>query len=63
MAHRDMTDAFELGLFVANTTFAMIFLVEMGMKMAALRPKQYFADRWNSFDFVVVVLSMVSAKK
>lgn len=60
MTHRDMGDSWENGLFIANTIFAMIFLVEAAIKLVALRPKQYFADKWNSFDFVVVILSMVS---
>ena len=50
----------ENGLFIANSVFALIFTVEAGIKMLALYPRQYFSDRWNVFDFIVVVLSLVS---
>ena len=38
--------------------FIVIFTAEMFMKMFALR-HHYFAEPWNLFDFVVVLLSLV----
>jgi voltage-gated sodium channel type II alpha len=37
----------------------VIFTSEMLMKMFALR-HHYFAEPWNLFDFVVVMLSLAS---
>ena len=37
--------------------FIVIFTAEMFMKMFALR-HHYFAEPWNLFDFVVVLLSL-----
>ena len=59
MTHSDMTSAWELGLFVVNTIFAAVFLLEAILKLIAFRPRQYFSDAWNSFDFGVVCLSVV----
>ena len=44
---------------VANLTFLVIYLIEMGLKMLGLGLAQYFHDNWNRFDFTLVVLSLV----
>ena len=59
MTHADMTADFEFGLFMVNTIFAAVFLLEAVLKLIALYPRQYFADAWNTFDFGVVCLSVV----
>ena len=38
----------------ANTVFAIVFNIEMFMKLLALR-MSYFRDSWNKFDMVVVI--------
>jgi len=58
MTHAD-DDDWETGLFIANTTFGAIFLVEAASKIFALGPRAYFTDSWSLFDFVVVMLSIV----
>lgn len=45
----------------ASQTFLAIFVVEALIKMAAVWPrlKYYFADGWNTFDFIVIAVSLV----
>lgn len=38
----------------ANMVFAVVFNIEMFMKLLALR-KTYFRDSWNKFDMIVVI--------
>mmetsp|Transcript_3119 Transcript_3119/g.7221 ORF Transcript_3119/g.7221 Transcript_3119/m.7221 type:complete len:1718 (+) Transcript_3119:685-5838(+) len=59
MTHADMTPLFDFSLFVVNTVFAAVFLMEAVLKLFALHPRAYFSDAWNSFDFGVVCLSVV----
>ena len=35
-----------------------VFLIEAIVKIQVLKPKGYFATRWNQFDFLVVLLSL-----
>jgi len=42
----------------ANVFFSWIFLLELSLKMVALFPKRYFSERWNVFDFIIVVASI-----
>ena len=42
----------------ANMMFSWIFLLELGLKMFALFPRRYFSERWNVFDFIIVVASI-----
>ncbi|XP_048579316.1 muscle calcium channel subunit alpha-1 isoform X2 [Nematostella vectensis] len=42
-----------------NIGFTSVFLLECILKLFAFKPKNYFLDRWNLFDFVVVVGSVV----
>ncbi|XP_066912648.1 muscle calcium channel subunit alpha-1-like [Clytia hemisphaerica] len=42
-----------------NIGFTMVFLLECILKLLALRPRNYFMDPWNIFDFVIVVGSIV----
>ena len=59
MRTADISDAWETVLFWANFAFALIFFLEMLMKMFALGMRNYFANSWNKFDFVVVLSSIV----
>ena len=36
-----------------------LFLLEMILKLIALRPRGYIKSRWNIFDGVVVVISLI----
>ena len=42
---------------ISNYIFTSIFLVEMIIKLLALGIKNYFVDKFNAFDFFVVVFS------
>eukprot|EP01028_Stygiella_incarcerata_P003241 TRINITY_DN16303_c0_g1_i1.p1 TRINITY_DN16303_c0_g1~~TRINITY_DN16303_c0_g1_i1.p1 ORF type:complete len:988 (+),score=249.52 TRINITY_DN16303_c0_g1_i1:350-3313(+) len=45
---------------ISNYVFLAIFFFEMVMKLIAYRPKQYFSDSWNVFDFAIVMGSIVA---
>lgn len=40
--------------------FVVFFLIEAIVKLFVLKPKQYFANNWNRFDFLVVLVSVPS---
>jgi len=44
---------------ILNYIFTMIFTFEAIIKIFAL-DKNYFKDNWNIFDFIVVILSILS---
>nr|XP_026692353.1 sodium channel protein type 4 subunit alpha B-like isoform X2 [Ciona intestinalis] len=43
----------------ANVFFTIVFTVEMLMKIIGLSPYTYFNERWNVFDAVVVLFSLL----
>lgn len=44
-----------------NYSFAIIFLIEACLKIFALGPRNYFFDKGNFFDFLIVFFSIVSS--
>lgn len=42
-----------------NYVFTAIFTAEAALKLIALSPINYLKDRWNCFDIIIVVLSLV----
>ncbi len=46
-------------LIMADRIFLAIFVLEAGLKLYALRPRGYFSDGWNLFDFAIVVASLI----
>lgn len=42
-----------------NIGFTAVFLLECILKLIAFKPKNYFVDRWNLFDFIIVVGSII----
>src|SRR3569832_60223 len=42
-----------------NLVFTSIFAIECVLKLIALKPKNYFGDSWNVFDFVIVIGSFI----
>ena len=40
--------------------FVLFFLIEAIVKLRVQKPKAYFADKWNLFDFAIVVVSLPS---
>jgi len=39
--------------------FTTIFSVEAGLKILALGLYKYLQDKWNGFDIIIVILSLV----
>ena len=42
-----------------NLVFTSIFIMECSLKLVALGAKQYFSSSWNTFDFIVVLTSII----
>jgi len=42
-----------------NTSIALVFTLEAGLKICAYA-KTYFKVSWNCFDFVIVILSLIT---
>ncbi|KAM4691946.1 LOW QUALITY PROTEIN: sodium channel protein type 4 subunit alpha-like [Rhinophrynus dorsalis] len=59
MEHYPMTEQFENVLTVGNLVFTGIYTAEMIFKIIALDPYYYFQVRWNIFDSLIVVLSLL----
>ena len=58
--HEDQVDGWTTFIDVMNYIFAFIFTVEMIFKIYAMGRRAYFANGWNKFDFVIVMLTLVS---
>ena len=52
--HHQMSERFEFNLMVLNYFFAVVFNLEMFLKLASLG-RQYFHSYWNLFDCFVVI--------
>ena len=46
--------------FYMNLCFTVIFVLEAAIKILGLGPRWYFVDAWNTFDFTVVVFSILT---
>jgi voltage-gated sodium channel len=59
-ADSEATDAAAIFGIVHNVV-VVVFIIEAGIRLAAFypRPQNYFRDGWNSFDFAVIVLSLI----
>ncbi|XP_071748883.1 muscle calcium channel subunit alpha-1 isoform X29 [Lepeophtheirus salmonis] len=44
---------------VLNVIFTVFFTLEFVFKLGAFRFKNYFGDPWNSFDFIIVLGSLI----
>lgn len=58
--HYDMERTVENMLEIVDYIFVGIFVVEFLLKITGLGPKYYWADSWNRFDFIIVVVSVIS---
>jgi len=45
---------------ILNYVFSFIFVAETIMKLIGLGFKEYFKDKWNQFDFIVVLVSIIA---
>merc|ERR1712096_300558 len=50
---------YEEMLYQLNKVFTFIFIAEMALKWLALGITQYFKDKWNRFDALIVFASIV----
>lgn len=45
---------------IVDHIIILVFLLEAIVKLSILKPKAYFSDNWNVFDFIIVVVSLPS---
>jgi len=56
---KNLINQFFTLLAFCNVLFLIIFTIEAGLKIFAIR-KEYFQDSWNRFDFSIVCISYLS---
>ncbi|ELK37790.1 Voltage-dependent L-type calcium channel subunit alpha-1C [Myotis davidii] len=59
MQHYGQSCLFKNAMNVLNMLFTGLFTVEMILKLIAFKPKGYFSDPWNVFDFLIVIGSII----
>ncbi|PAV73408.1 hypothetical protein WR25_19168 isoform B [Diploscapter pachys] len=57
--HDPSSQSFNDVLDKLNLCFTSVFAFEAFFKIIALNPKNYFGDRWNAFDFIIVLGSFI----
>jgi len=45
---------------IIDTSITLMFIIEMLVKMIHLKPKGYFGEGWNVFDFILIMISIPS---
>jgi len=51
--HEGIDPNFLRGIEIANSTFTIIYVIEMLIKLLAFGVKGYFMNNWNRFDFLI----------
>ncbi|KAG6939641.1 calcium voltage-gated channel subunit alpha1 C [Chelydra serpentina] len=59
MQHYGQSCPFKQAMNILNMLFTGLFTVEMVLKLIAFKPKGYFSDPWNVFDFLIVIGSII----
>nr|XP_005989524.1 PREDICTED: voltage-dependent L-type calcium channel subunit alpha-1C [Latimeria chalumnae] len=59
MQHHGRSSSFNDAMDVLNMVFTGLFTVEMVLKLIAFKPRGYFSDPWNVFDFLIVIGSII----
>ncbi|XP_078597255.1 voltage-dependent L-type calcium channel subunit alpha-1D-like isoform X29 [Branchiostoma floridae x Branchiostoma japonicum] len=59
MKHYGQSETYEYALDFMNLIFTALFTLEAMLKLIGFGPKYYFKDAWNTFDFLIVVGSLV----
>ncbi|XP_078424367.1 voltage-dependent L-type calcium channel subunit alpha-1C [Cetorhinus maximus] len=59
MQHYGQSPTFDQAMDVLNMLFTGLFTVEMILKLIAFKPRGYFSDPWNVFDFLIVIGSII----
>jgi hypothetical protein len=44
----------------ANNVFVILFTLEATLKLIGNGPRYYFHENWSRFDFVIVILSLIT---
>lgn len=59
----ELRDQYELPLIVIFLASQLIFVIEIAIRLLAYlpKPRRFFSDPWNTFDFTVVALSLIPA--
>ena len=61
LEHEDQPPEWSMALDVASYIFIFFFMSEAYFKIYGLSIRVYFSDRWNRFDFSVMLLSVIGA--
>ncbi|XP_060745275.1 voltage-dependent L-type calcium channel subunit alpha-1C isoform X1 [Tachysurus vachellii] len=59
MQHHGQSPSFNKAMNILNMLFTGLFTVEMILKLIAFKPRGYFSDPWNVFDFLIVIGSII----
>ncbi|XP_070559615.1 voltage-dependent L-type calcium channel subunit alpha-1D-like isoform X5 [Ptychodera flava] len=59
MKYHGQSASYESGLDYVNIVFTAAFIIEFILKVVAFKPRHYFSDSWNVFDFVIVLGSII----
>uniref|UniRef100_A0A8C2LAF5 Voltage-dependent L-type calcium channel subunit alpha n=1 Tax=Cricetulus griseus TaxID=10029 RepID=A0A8C2LAF5_CRIGR len=59
MQHYNQSDQMNHISDILNVAFTIIFTLEMVLKLIAFKPRGYFGDPWNVFDFLIVIGSII----
>ncbi|XP_042195344.1 voltage-dependent L-type calcium channel subunit alpha-1D [Callorhinchus milii] len=57
--HYEQSKLFNYVMDILNMVFTGVFTVEMVLKLIAFKPRGYFSDPWNVFDFLIVIGSII----
>ncbi|XP_037295286.1 muscle calcium channel subunit alpha-1 isoform X2 [Manduca sexta] len=59
MKYHNQSPEYSKALDMLNMLFTAVFALEFIFKLAAFRFKNYFGDAWNTFDFIIVLGSII----
>ncbi|XP_075986928.1 muscle calcium channel subunit alpha-1-like isoform X2 [Anticarsia gemmatalis] len=59
MKYHNQPHEYSKALDMLNMLFTAVFALEFIFKLAAFRFKNYFGDAWNTFDFIIVLGSII----
>ncbi|NWX01355.1 SCNAA protein, partial [Caloenas nicobarica] len=60
LEYPDMPKSYRRMICISDKVFTLIFTAEMILKIIALDPYNYFQQKWNIFDSIVVMIGLVS---
>ncbi|XP_008940731.1 PREDICTED: sodium channel protein type 5 subunit alpha-like [Merops nubicus] len=60
LEHPDLDPTYQSMIYISDKVFTLIFTAEMILKIIALDPYNYFQQKWNIFDSIVVMVGLIS---